>query len=418
MKVCIETYGCTLNQAESDMIVGLLKAGGFSIVSNERTADVVLLNTCTVKLSTENKILARIKKIKKPLVVAGCMWVLSEKVRNANARAVILSPSSLPLVADAVMDAYAKKCYVRDYTILSENKNFLQREYTAPIQRVAIQEGCIGNCSFCQTKLARPKLVSFDEKWITKQIKRGIKNGAREIQITGMDAGAYGLERNTDLVSLLKKIIKIKGNFFIRLGMVNPNHVKRMLPELLGVYKNKKMLKFLHMPVQTGSEKVCMDMRRGHTVKDFIDVVKSFREEIPDVSIATDIIVGYPTETDVDFKKTLSLIKKIKPDVVNISKFTPRERTEAAGLRQLPTETIKERSVFLSRFVRNLLWEKNQKFVGKKMKVLITEEFGEGVKGRTMNYKQVFIKQKIPLGKIIDVRIDQATNTTLFGTCA
>ncbi len=412
MRVYIETYGCTLNQAESDTIAGLLKAGGFSLVSSEHSADVVLLNTCTVKLSTENKILAKIKKTKKPLVVAGCLWVLKEKIRKANRRTVILSPSSLPLVADAVRDAYAKKW--SDYSFCDENKNFLQREYTTPIQRVAVQEGCVGNCTFCQTKFARPKLVSFDEEWIAEQIRNGIKSGAKEIQLTGMDAGAYGLERNTNLAELLKRILKIKGEFFIRVGMLNPQHVKRMLPELIEIYKNKKLFKFLHVPVQTGSEEICRDMKRGHAVKDFVDVVRAFRKEIHTISIATDIIVGYPTETQKDFEKTIALLKKIQPDGVNISKFTPRDRTEAAGLKQLPTEIIKKRSIFLSRFVRNLLWEKNQKFIGRKMKVLITEKFGEGVKGRTVNYKQVFVKRKIPLGKIIDLKIEHATNTTLF----
>ncbi|MEM2947983.1 MAG: tRNA (N(6)-L-threonylcarbamoyladenosine(37)-C(2))-methylthiotransferase [Candidatus Anstonellales archaeon] len=412
MKVYIETYGCTLNQAESDMLAGLLKAGGFSLVSDERNADVVVLNTCTVKLSTQNKILARIREIKKPLVVAGCLWVLKEKIRRANKNTVLLSPSSIPMVVDAVRDAYNKKW--ADYSLEFAEKNFSPREYTAPILRVPIQEGCVGNCTFCQTKLARPKLVSFDEKWICEQIKNGIKNGAKEIQITGMDAGAYGLERNTNLVELLRKIVRVDGEFFVRLGMVNPHHVKRMLSDLIEIYKNKKMFKFLHVPVQTGSEKVCREMNRGHTVKDFFEVIDAFRNEIPDISIATDIIVGYPTESEEDFEKTIMLLKKIKPDVVNISKFTPREKTKAAGLRQLPTETIKERSVFLSRFVRNLVWKKNQKFLGKKLKVLITEKFGKGVKGRTMNYRQVFVNRKIPLGKIIEVRIKSATNTTLF----
>jgi threonylcarbamoyladenosine tRNA methylthiotransferase CDKAL1 len=412
VKVYVETYGCTLNQAESDLMVGLLKEGGFSIVSSEREADVVLLNTCTVKLSTENKIIARIRRTKKPVVVAGCLWVLKEKIRDANRRTVILPPSSLPLVADAVRDAHTKKW--TDYSPFALDKNFASRVYTAPIQRVAVQEGCVGNCSFCQTKLARPKLISFDEEWIAEQIRKGVKNGAKEIQITGMDAGAYGLEKGTSLAKLLKKIIGIDGDFFIRVGMLNPHHVKRMLPELIEVYKSEKLFKFLHVPVQTGSEKVCRDMRRGHTVKDFVDVVEAFRKEIPEISVATDIIVGYPTEGEEDFQKTIALLKKIQPDVVNISKFTPREKTEAAGLKQLPTEVIKERSVYLSRLVRNLLWEKNQKFVGKIMDVLITENFGDGVKGRTRNYKQVFIKRKIPLGRIVPAKVMRATNTTLF----
>ena len=412
LKVYLETYGCTLNQSESDAMAGLLKASGLSVVHSEKDADVVILNTCTVKLPTENKILARIKKIKKPLVVAGCLWVLKEKIRKENKNSVILSPSSLSLVVDAVRDAYSKKW--SDYSLFALDKNFLPRQYTAPVCRVAVQEGCVGKCTFCQTKLARPKLNSFDEKWIVEQIKAGIKNGAVEVQITGMDTGAYGLERNTNLSELLRKILRLSGDFFVRVGMLNPQHVKRMLPDLLEVYKDKKMFKFLHVPVQTGSERVCRSMKRGHSVKDFVEVVEAFRKEIPDVSVATDIIVGYPTEKESDFKKTVELIKKIKPDVVNVSKFTPREKTEASRLRQLPTEVIKERSVFLSNIVRGVLWEKNHEFIGRRMKVLITENFADGVKGRTMNYKQVFLKQKLPLGKIVDAKIESATNTTLF----
>jgi len=159
------------------------------------------------------------------------------------------------------------------------------------------------------------------------------------------------LDINENLPSLLREVVKIEGNFLIRVGMGNPQYMKSFIPELVEVYKNDKIMKFLHIPVQSGSDKVLKEMKRGHTVEDFKNIVKEFRNNIPDMNIATDVIVGYPTETKADFLQTKKLIEEIKPEVINISKFASRPGTEAAKLKPMRTQVVKYRSGILDKVV-------------------------------------------------------------------
>ena len=217
---------------------------------------------------------------------------------------------------------------------------------------------CLGDCSFCITKLAKGNLQSFPKEDIINEIKKRIEEGYKRINLTSTDNGCYGLDINTSLVSLLKNITEIPGDFKIRIGMINPNYAKLYLNDLIKIYKSDKIIKFLHIPVQSGSNKILKDMNRKYKVQDFINVVSKFRKNILGINISTDIIVGYPTESEEDFEETLNLVKKIKPEVLNISKFTSRPGTKASRLKQLKTEEIKRRSVILTNLYKDYLRNK------------------------------------------------------------
>jgi MiaB-like tRNA modifying enzyme len=436
MQVYIETYGCTLNQADSDMMGGILRHAGFMVVKKASGADVVVLNTCTVKGRTENRIISRIEKLhweKKKIVVAGCLSINGKRVRDACPDAVLVHPGAVSFIAEAVRNAAEGRAAEFKERAAKEG---LPRIFTKPILRVPIQEGCVGNCHFCQTKLARPYLMSYSMKWIRSWIEECVKKGAKEVQLTGMDSGAYGLDMGTDLVSLLEEVAKIKGDFRVRLGMINPGHATKMLYGLLDAFEDRKFYKFFHLPVQTGSEKVREEMNRAHSVADFKKVVRAIRKGFPDACISTDIIVGYPTETEEDFGKTIKLLKEMKPDIVNVSKFASRRGTKAAELREIPTDEVKRRSTELSALVRKISAEKNRKYEGRKMEVLITEKGKSGKlnvgmdgepgagnrklgaenwKGRAGNYKQVCILGKAKLGERMRVRITGSNHGSLFG---
>ncbi|MDD5023018.1 MAG: tRNA (N(6)-L-threonylcarbamoyladenosine(37)-C(2))-methylthiotransferase, partial [Candidatus ainarchaeum sp.] len=338
----------------------------------EEKADVVILNTCTVKGATENKIMKRIERLKnKKLIIAGCMGINENRIRKIRKNAVIVHPGALGNIVDAVKNCTSGK--IRTYREIEEKDNF-PREITYPIYRMPIQEGCVGNCYFCQTKIARPKLMSYNKERVISLITEAVSKGAKEIQLTGMDTGAYGIERGTTLVELLKEISEIPGEFKVRLGMINPAHAKRMIKGIIKQMSNSKFYKFIHLPVQTGSEKVCKEMNRSHTVKDFVYCVEKFRKEIPDILIATDIIVGYPTEKEEDFEETKKLLSKTKPDIVNISKFTPRPGTKAKEMKQLDSKIVKNRSSELTELSRKIALDNNRKIIGKKYTVRITEK--------------------------------------------
>jgi len=212
---------------------------------------------------------------------------------------------------------------------------------------IPISEGCLGDCNYCSVKFARGKLKSYKIEDIIKQIK------GKKILLTSQDTGCYGLDINTNLVELLKQVVKVKGNFQVRVGMMNPEHVLPILKDLVEVYKDKKIFKFIHIPIQSGSNNVLKEMNRRYTVEDFIKIVKEFRKQIPEIHISTDIIVGYPTETEEDFKKTINLLEKLKLEVINLSRFAPRPKTAALKLKQLPVEEIKRRSIIISKIIKS-----------------------------------------------------------------
>jgi MiaB/RimO family radical SAM methylthiotransferase len=284
--------------------------------------------------------------------------------------------------------------------------------------RIPINDGCTSQCYFCQTRLARPYLRSYTPKTILKWIGAAVENRAKEIQLTSMDSGAYGLDIKTNLVSLLRLIAESDfgpHQFFVRVGMINPNHAKRMLPELIEILKGPRFYRFLHVPVQTGSEKVCREMNRDHTVKDFTGIVRAVRKAMPDATIATDIIVGYPTETRADFAKTLGLLETVRPDITNVSKFSPRPGTRAKELPQIPNGEVKRRSTVASEEVKRISMESKKRYVGRACRVLVTER-QKDFTGRDINYHQVVVKGfKGPTGGFVDVVITSANHGSLFG---
>ncbi|MBI5228358.1 tRNA (N(6)-L-threonylcarbamoyladenosine(37)-C(2))-methylthiotransferase [Candidatus Micrarchaeota archaeon] len=430
-KVYIETYGCTLNQADSDIMKGVLKQQGYEITEKEEESDAIIVNTCTVKGATENKIFARMKELQKQgkkFVVAGCMSANEPKIRKYISNAPIVGTGALGKIGDAVTRSLGTSNSREQITFKNyESKDTLARVLTAPILRIPINDGCTSNCYFCQTKIARPYLKSYSPKTISKWINDGIANGAREVQLTSMDSGAYGIDIKSNLVNLMKLVCDDDSDdrknisdqeFLIRLGMINPNHAVRLKKGLIEVLKNKKMYKFIHIPVQSGSEKVCGDMNRDHSVADFVELVESLRTEIPEITLSTDIIVGYPTETTEDYAQTNRLLEELKLDIVNVSKFSPRPGTKAKEMKALDNLVVKGRSTETSALVKRISGEINKKLLGRTYRVLITEkdEGTEDYKGRNINYKQLVVKDyEGKLGEFCTAKIYDSNHGSLIG---
>jgi len=415
MRVFIETYGCTLNQADSEIIRGVLAERNIETCKEEKEADVVVLNTCFVKTQTQQSIIDRLKKLSgKKLVVAGCMPAANrEMVEEFSPQASLVGPYSLSRIADAVVAAYGneKKVFL---DIEKDDKFSLPKVRAGVIARIPLSEGCNSCCSFCVTKLARPVLRSYAEDSIIKEVENCVKAGFREIQLTSMDTGAYGIDTKTSLPSLLKKIGRIDCKFLTRVGMINPEHALRMLPELVDAFKSDRVYKFLHLPLQSGDDQVLKDMNRRYSVSGFMQVVGEFRRQLPELTLATDIIVGFPTESEEAFQRTVDVIKELKPDVVNNSKFFPRPGTKAASMKRLPNETVNDRSRVMNSLCKKIGLEKNKKFIGKKFEVLLTEHRGEGMAGRNRNYKQVVVKGG-QLGEFISTTIFDSTACYIKG---
>ncbi len=395
--IFIKTFGCTLNQRDGeDLVFGLLTT------TKEKDADVIVINTCGVKEQTENKIYKYITDSILPLknkeiIVCGCLVdINSEKLRKLLPKAKFFG----------IKDKQKLVSYLEKNKPKQKNKKIEKTEIT---KAIIIANGCLGNCSYCAVKFARGKLESKPIKKIIAEIKDAIDSGTKEILLTAQDTACYGLDINTNIVELLKEASKINGDFKIRLGMGNPQHLKKYKKEIVEIFKSEKIYKFLHVPVQSGSDSVLRKMNRYYTKKEYLELVNYFKKNIKELTLATDIIVGFPTETEKDFKETLDLIKKCKFDIVNISRFGQRKNIEANKYKELSGTIKKERSRLTTILCSEIALENNKKLIGKTKEILITESGKNNTSiGRTNEYKQVVVSKKVELGEKLKVKIKEA----------
>ncbi len=420
MQVHIKTYGCTLNQADSDLMKWVLESDGIAMASQEES-DVVVVNTCTVKTPTAQKILHAIERLEssgKRVVVTGCMASANQALIESRApKASIVTTSNISSITRAVLEAAnGRKTVINGH--YRKDKLVMFDHDGAVIAKVPVSEGCLSSCGFCETKFARGPLNSFSEDLIVNAVSISARRGAKEIQLTSQDMGAYGIDRKTDIARLMGRLSAIDGDFKIRVGMLNPEHLGRYLDGLINAMQSDRFYKFIHLPVQSGSNRVLQAMKRMYTIEQFDEYAARLRDGVPGITIETDIIVGYPTETWQDFGETLDFVERTKPNVVNMCRFWARPHAPASKLPRLPDSVITERSSALARVVRRTQQRLNDTFVGKELNVLVTEEEERSFNARTDNYKKVIIKKgasNASLGLRVKARIDLASCNVLYG---
>ncbi|MCE9617308.1 MAG: tRNA (N(6)-L-threonylcarbamoyladenosine(37)-C(2))-methylthiotransferase [Nitrosarchaeum sp.] len=419
-KIFVEAYGCSASFADSEMISGLIVNGGHTLAKDSSESDLNIVVTCSVKDSTANKMMHRIRSLNsKPLVVAGCLPKAEKStVEKITEKASLLGPNSLGKTLQ-VIDSTLRG--IRQVALEDSDlsKVGLPKVRLNPVVGIVeIASGCMSECTFCQTKLSKGDLTSYRIGDIVRQVETEISEGCKEIWLTSTDNGCYGFDINTDLPTLVKAVSEIPQDFMIRVGMMNPMYMPRIKEELIKSYDSDKVYKFLHIPVQSGSDKVLNDMKRGHTVKTVREVIKKAKERFTNFTISTDVIVGFPSETKKDFEKTVELINEIRPDMVNLSKYSARPGTEAAEWDQIETSEVKSRSKVIFDLINKISLENNQKWIGWKGKVLFDEETNEGIKGRNFAYKPVVVKEEIKIGQTRIVEIVDATTRSILGKIA
>jgi len=417
--IYIEIYCCSNSQAEAEMMAGLLKQAGFKIVDSDKKADLIIIVTCYVKTPTEQKILFRIKELsQKKLIIAGCMPEgIYNKLIDIAPRATLLSTHHIKEVVQAVEKTLeGKRVEYRGES--NEIKLCLPKIRRNPvIDIVPISSGCNSHCYYCCVRLAKGKLFSYPREMIVKEIESSLMEGCKEIWLTAQDTASYGLDKGTKLPELLKDVSNIQGKFFVRVGMMNLKNVIPIASDIVKAFKSEKIYKFIHLPIQSGSDNVIASMNRAYKISQFEEVVKMFRDSFK-CQVWTDVIVGYPTEKEEDFLKTLEIIKKIKPDWVNVSKFGVRPGTEAVKLKPLPTNVVKERSRIISELVRKTSLEKNNEWIGWKGEILVSERGSQPNQwiGRNFAYKPVLVESNNDLlGKFLRVKIENANHSHLSG---
>ncbi len=415
MKAFVEGSGCSLNKSDTEQIRGFLLQNNFELVSKPESADLLLLNACAVKEQTETKMLRRIvqlnsisKKQKSTLVVFGCFPKINPLAISSISKKIVQIGPCLEKLASFL--ELPEQNFSPD---LNEKKT------SNLISIIPICRGCLGNCAYCAVRNARGKLKSYSIAQLNKKFKQGLEQGCSEFWLTAQDCGCYGFDIGTNIVALLKTLLRNKGNFRIRVGMANPAHLKKFLPEYLALFEHKRLFRFFHLPVQSGSNAVLEKMNRGYKKEDFLLIVKKIRKRFPNASISLDLIVGFPGETEQQFEETLFLVEKVKPDVVNISRFGARPNTLAALMPgQLHGREKKERSRKLTVLCKRILLERNKGFIGSKQLILVDKKGLKGnFVGRNQNYKPIVVKKPV-LGSFVSVKVKKVFSNYLEASVA
>lgn len=407
MKYYVESYGCTMNFGEGRKLSEDMASMGYVEVDSADKADIVVLNTCTVVETTEKHMISRIAELKKAgkkIVVTGCM------AKAQPQRIEIRLPDS-PIIPPENYDDFVSIISSK-YGIAGEPQPYFKDKCAI----LPIAQGCLGHCSYCITKFARGDLVSYPEKNLKDRFDRFVDNGATEILITAQDTACYGYDTGTDLPTLLRTFLSKEGDYRIRLGMMNPNALKRILGDLLDVInEDERIYRFIHIPVQSASDSILRNMRRQYRYEDYRSLITRLREAIPDISIATDIICGFPGESDEEHEANLQMIRELKLDTVNITRFSARPGTDAAQMTPVHGRISKDRSAELTAVKNDTENEVNSHLVGREFIALSTEKGKDGTIVRTNNYRPVVVREDIPLGQFVKVVVTENKPTYLIG---
>ena len=402
-------------------MAGILNANAIEIVDSQEEADAIIVNTCYVKLPTESKVINRIKNLQtevpdKEIIVAGCMVEVDpKKLEDIGPNCSWIGPHQLNKTADVVKSAIAGEVS-REFGFSDEPKVCVPKIRQDPcVHVIQICEGCLGACTYCCTRFARGHLNSYPIKDIVAEAKQAIEDGCVEIELTAQDTSAFGKDTGEKLADLIREVASLDGDFKVRVGMMHPKNIGGDLEDLIDAFKMEKVYNFIHLPIQSGSDAVLKHMKRNHTVEDYKKIVYRFKEEIPDLTLATDIIIGYPTETEEDFMMTADLIEEIKFNLIHLSKYQHREGTPSSNLKSIPFEDMKRRSKYLSDIKFGIIEEENKILKDKELNALVV---GKGSKGgfiaKTDSYIPVVV-QDVELGEFIKVHIDETTGTYLIG---
>lgn len=419
MKAAIHTLGCKVNIYESEYIINILKENGYQIVDFDSKADIYIINTCTVTNTSDKKSEKMIKRARKQnkdaiIIAMGCHAQI--KGDNIDADIIIGNKDKSKIIS-----------LIEEY---QENKNKIKRIYNLDNISfedmyissfnshtrafVKIQDGCDAFCSYCIIPYARGPIRSKDPKTVIKEITSLVENGYKEIILTGIHTGKYGKDINYTFEQLLKDIIKIKNLYRIRISSIEINELTDPILNL--IKDNQVIAKHLHIPLQSGSDKILKLMDRKYDLKFYKDRIEKIRKMIKDVSITTDLIVGFPNEDEKDMEDTLKFIKEIKFTKIHTFPYSKREGTKAASMENQIDETIKRKRV---KTVLELSDQLEQDFYQSKLnetEEVIIEQTKDGKSyGYTSNYIKVEINSPLKPNEVISVKINKVNNKKVTG---
>jgi MiaB-like tRNA modifying enzyme len=430
MSFYIETYGCAANKADSHIMAHLLYKAGYKRTSF-KNARFIIINTCGVKEQTENKIKARLKRLyenfpkypNKKFIIAGCLPFIApdyiERIKKIfPTYSAIIDLNSIQKIVKicALIENGKENLHYISKKKIEKSKYNISHPKGKITGIVPISEGCLGSCTYCCVKNARGSLKCYKPENIIKSIEHQLSQGIKQLYLTSQDCSTYNYN-SVQLGDLISKINEIPYKFFLRMGMINPSFLINDLDQIIKALELPKIYQFLHIPIQAASDRILKKMNRPYRIKDIIYPLYQLRKKFPSLTISTDIICGFPTELEYDFYRTINFIKWLRPEILNISKFTTRPGTKAKKMEQIDGKTIKERSSRLSIIFRNHLKQINQQWEGWQGKVLLLHETKKKKAfGRNFAYKNVIIDNyRGSYGEFRDIKITSVDGFNLYG---
>lgn len=433
---CVNTFGCQMNARDSEKLIGILEQIGY-VKKETEDADFVIYNTCTVRENANNKVYGRLgylhsQKKKNPdmmIGLCGCMMQepkVVEKIRTSYRFVdLVFGTHNIYKFAELIVAAFESKGMIvdiwKDTDKIVEDLP-IERKYTFK-SGVNIMFGCNNFCSYCIVPYVRGRERSRDPKDIIREIERLVADGVVEVMLLGQNVNSYGknLEHPMTFAQLLEEVEKIDGLERIRFMTSHPKDLSDELIEVLG--KSKKICKHLHLPLQSGSSRILKEMNRHYTKEQYLELVKKIRAAVPDIALTTDIIVGFPGETEEDFLETMEVVKEVQYDSAFTFIYSKRTGTPAATKEdQVSPEVVKDRFDRLLHVVQEIGSQKAGALQGTVQKVLIEEINAQDehlVTGRLSNNSVVHVPGGADLiGKIVNVSLDECKGFYYLGTLA
>lgn len=430
---CIITYGCQMNFNESAKMTNILKNSGYNMIDNYEDADLVLINTCTIREGAASKVyseLGRLKELKnekKDMIIGVTGCLAQEEKENFIKRSpyvdLVLGNQNIAMLPDILDEIYHGKTNI----VMVNNKDVLPKRIDAyfgndVMASIAITYGCNNYCTFCIVPHVRGRERSVPMDEIVDDVKKYVKEGYKEILFLGQNVNSYGndfrKDDNITFAKLLEKSANVEGDFWIK--YVSP-HPKDFNDDVIKVIKeNPKISRMLHLPLQSGSSKILKKMKRGYTKEEYIALAKKIKREIPDIALTTDIIVGFPGETEEDFNDTLDVVNEVGFENAFMFMYSKRRNTPASIYEdQIDEETMNRRLQTLMRQQDKIAFEYSQRYIGKTLKVLVEGHSKKNMDmmfGRTSTHKIVlFPKMKYNNEKFVNVKITHTNTWTLYG---
>lgn len=433
LKYHIETYGCQMNAHDSEKLCGILESLGYVKTEDPSSADFVIFNTCCVRENAEKRLYGnvgvykKLKEKKKTLIVAvcGCMMQQEGAAKRITDTfpfvRIVFGTNNMHMLPQMILEAVTTgKKVIR----VEEPKNIIEdipvHRNTPPTAYVSIMQGCDNFCSYCIVPYVRGRERSREPEAVINEVKKLASDGYKEVMLLGQNVNSYGkgLSKETNFPALLDRVAKQTGIERIRFMTSHPKDISDELIEVIA--RNDNIMKQLHLPVQSGSNDVLRAMNRKYTAENYLETVKKVRCAVPDIGLSTDIIVGFPGETEEDFLKTLELVKNVRYDAAYTFVYSPRTGTRAAKMPcQIDEKTKQNRIMRLVELQNEITYEKNKECVGKTAEVLVEQKSlkdencvcGRGSDGRMINFPA---DSKL-IGSVVRVLITEGKKTTLFG---